>query len=187
MANIYNTKILLFFTSIFMFNSQIMIPQSISKNTRPYNKSNIFNSNDYEQIINRINSLSDTSKRVWGTMTLPEMLEHCTIQLNMALFEIQGTKHEGSFLLRTSFGRWLGLYGPRWQKGTITPSQMNIKEQTLSIKNFYDERVQLLKYLTYVITRDNFQEHPIFGKLNKKDWGRLIWKHLDHHLRQFGA
>jgi hypothetical protein len=179
-------KRMLFFTYLLFFNSLIMIPQTDSKNN-PYKKSNIFNARDYELILKRIQSLSDSSKRQWGTMVLSEMIEHCTIQLKMALFEIQGTKNEGSFMLRTPFGRWMGLYGPRWKKGTITPSQMNIKKQTLTIKNLIEERTQLLNYLTIVLTKDHFQEHPIFGKLNKKDWGRLIWKHLDHHLRQFDA
>ena len=148
---------------------------------------NIFNVNDYDSIVTRIHSLTPNSKREWGTVNIAEMLEHCTLQLKLALFEIQGTKNEGSFLLRTAFGKWLGLYGPPWQKGSITPSQMNIKKQTLDIKNFNEERVQLLNYLTVILTKDSFQEHPIFGKLNKKDWGRLIWKHLDHHLRQFSV
>lgn len=156
-------------------------------NSNPYKKANIFNAKDYELIVKRIISLKESSERQWGTMSLPEMLEHCNIQLKLALFEIKGTNNEGSFILRTSIGRYVGLYGPRWQKGSITPSQMNVKKQTLSISNYDVERTQLLNYITTVLTKDNFQEHPIFGKLNKKDWGRLIWKHLDHHLRQFGA
>ena len=148
---------------------------------------NIFNSIDYDKIVTRVNSLNPNSKRQWGTMYINEMLEHCTLQLKLAMFEIQGTKNESSFLLRTQVGKWLGLYGPPWQKGSITPSQMNIKKQSLTVKGFDKEKDQLLNYLTQVITKDSFQEHPIFGKLNKKDWGRLIWKHLDHHLRQFGV
>jgi len=26
-----------------------------------------------------------------------------------------------------------------------------------------------------------------FGKLSGKEWGELMYKHIDHHLRQFGA
>jgi hypothetical protein len=29
--------------------------------------------------------------------------------------------------------------------------------------------------------------HPFFGPLTHAGWGRLAWKHLDHHLRQFGC
>ncbi|WP_083836419.1 DUF1569 domain-containing protein [Nitritalea halalkaliphila] len=28
--------------------------------------------------------------------------------------------------------------------------------------------------------------HPFFGPLNKKEWGIVLFKHSDHHLRQFG-
>ncbi len=155
--------------------------------TNPYRKANIFNEEEYQSIIIRLESLSNSSEKQWGTLTLPEMLEHCTLQLKMALFEIQGTKKEGLFILRIGFGKWLGLYGPRWKKGSITPTQMNIKKQKPVIKNFSEERKQLVNYLQMVHHKNNFQEHPIFGNLNKKDWGRLIWKHLDHHLRQFGG
>jgi hypothetical protein len=29
--------------------------------------------------------------------------------------------------------------------------------------------------------------HPAFGPLTPREWGRLCWKELDHHLRQFGV
>jgi hypothetical protein len=29
--------------------------------------------------------------------------------------------------------------------------------------------------------------HPFFGKMNTDEWNALMFKHLDHHLRQFGA
>ena len=148
---------------------------------------NIFNSSDYNKIETRINGLNSDSKSQWGTMDVAEMIEHCTLQLKLALFEIEGRKNESSLILRTKFGRFVGLYALPWQKGAITPSQMNIKQQSISVKSFEEERQQLLNYLSQAINKKTFQEHPIFGKLNKKDWGRLIWKHLDHHLRQFSS
>ena len=30
-------------------------------------------------------------------------------------------------------------------------------------------------------------EHAFFGRLSGAEWGRLMGKHVDHHLRQFGA
>jgi hypothetical protein len=29
--------------------------------------------------------------------------------------------------------------------------------------------------------------HPLFGKMGKTQWGRVVWKHLNHHLKQFGV
>ena len=31
------------------------------------------------------------------------------------------------------------------------------------------------------------KKHPFFGELTFEEWDKLQWKHLDHHLRQFGA
>ena len=36
------------------------------------------------------------------------------------------------------------------------------------------------------ITQPFFQ-HPFFGKITKEQGGRLVYKHIDHHLRQFGC
>ena len=37
---------------------------------------------------------------------------------------------------------------------------------------------------TGVVTQD---PHPFFGRMTGEEWDRLLWKHLDHHLRQFGV
>jgi hypothetical protein len=144
---------------------------AMSANNNPYKKQNIFNEKDYAIILQRIAIINDGSARQWGTMHVAEMLVHCNLQLKLALQEIAGTKHEGSFILRTGFGKWMGLYGPRWKKGTTTPSQMNVLKQNLPIGKVDAEKEMLLNYLKVILTKDAFQEHPIFGKLNKKDWG----------------
>jgi hypothetical protein len=30
-------------------------------------------------------------------------------------------------------------------------------------------------------------EHFIFGAMTMEQWNALQWKHIDHHLRQFGV
>ena len=45
---------------------------------------------------------------------------------------------------------------------------------------------ELLNYLERVRQQKNLNEHPFFGELNRKEWARLTYKHLDHHLKQFG-
>ena len=29
--------------------------------------------------------------------------------------------------------------------------------------------------------------HPVFGPLTHQQWGIFVWRHVDHHLRQFGV
>lgn len=147
---------------------------------------NIFNETDYNNIISRIHNLTAQSQRQWGTMNLQQMLEHCSIQLKIALGILPASKPEGTAFYRTAFGKWVALYAFPWPKGSATPSGMNMQKNGAPVENFEKEKEQLLHLLSLLKAKENFSFHPFFGALNKKDWGRLIWKHLDHHLNQFG-
>jgi hypothetical protein len=46
---------------------------------------------------------------------------------------------------------------------------------------------ELLDRAASARTTDTWPEHPAFGKLSTRAWGVLIYRHMDHHLRQFGA
>jgi hypothetical protein len=147
---------------------------------------NIFNQKDYADIKNRINQLNAQSQRQWGKMSLPQTLEHCSIQLKKALGIIPESAYEGPAMYRTSFGRWLLFYAMPWPKSAATPSQMNMLQNGSTVADIQDSKRALLGLLEKVQSQDHLNTHPFFGKMGKKDWGRLIWKHLDHHLRQFG-
>lgn len=147
---------------------------------------NIFNASDYETVINRLNLLNTQSKREWGTMNPNEMLIHCGIQLKKALGLMPQSQSEGPFFYRTTLGRWLALYALAWPKGSPTPSAMNMNTNHAESKDFDNAKLELLQLLQQVQASSNLLPHPFFGALSHKDWGRLIWKHLDHHLRQFG-
>jgi Protein of unknown function (DUF1569) len=148
---------------------------------------NIFNEADYVAVVQRINNLTANSNGQWGKMNLTQMLEHCTLQLKRALSIAPAAKAEGPALYRTVIGRRMALYVVPWPKGSATPSDMNMEINGVDVMDFEKERNQLLALLQQVRQNDNFGAHLFFGPLNKKDWGRLIWKHLDHHLRQFNA
>jgi hypothetical protein len=147
---------------------------------------NIFNADDYAAIIKRIEALTPNAQRKWGTMTLPQMLEHCILQLKLALGIITNNEKKTSFL-NTAFGRWMALYIAPWPKGGATPQAMNVTLNMTAIDEVTVEKERLLQLLQTVQQHNHFQPHPFFGAVNKKDWGRLIWKHLNHHLKQFGV
>ncbi len=146
---------------------------------------NIFHPNEYKKMLARIHALTASSPQQWGTLSIEQMLAHCAIQLKMALGTIPESGKAGPALFRTAFGRWIGLYAFPWPKGSATPPVMNMQTNNAAVKDFESEKKQLLSLLQQVQQKESFHAHQFFGAMNKKDWGRLIWKHLDHHLRQF--
>ena len=147
---------------------------------------NIFIQKDYMDIKDRINQLKTQSQRQWGEMSLNQTLEHCSIQLRIGLGILPITGYEGPSMFRTTIGHWMLLYALPWPKGSETPSQMNVLSKGSPLPDIQDSKQALLELLEKVQAEHRFKPHPFFGNMGKKDWGRLIWKHLDHHLRQFG-
>ena len=45
----------------------------------------------------------------------------------------------------------------------------------------------LIQRFTDYPTTADFAANPVFGPLSRRGWGRQAWRHIDHHLRQFGV
>lgn len=136
---------------------------------------------DFESIVERLNSLNGSEKRLWGTMTESRMLEHCRKQIEMAIGKIS-TKplfpRPLQWLTKITFGYYIP-----WPRNLITAPEMVAKsEEKLDV-----ELEKLLVVVSAFLEAEKLYPHPIFGNLTKEDWGLIIYKHLDHHLRQFGA
>lgn len=136
---------------------------------------------DLEFILTRLNSLSGSELRLWGTMTEAQMLQHCRKQIEMALGVIP-TKpmypRPIQWLTKITFGYYIP-----WPKNLVTATEMVVSEQS----EFNSELETLSAVISKFIESEEMHPHPIFGNLTKEDWGLIIYKHLDHHLRQFGA
>ncbi|RYF77424.1 MAG: DinB family protein [Cytophagaceae bacterium] len=137
----------------------------------------------------RINALTPTSKRVWGTMTVGQMLAHCTDQVRIVLNE-KSAKNTG-----TAVTRWL----TKWFVMLVPlPLPRNIKtfpelDPSLSFMtkpgDFDVDRANLLAALSRLSNapENHRTAHPIFGTMSKSEAIKLTQIHLDHHLRQFSA
>lgn len=135
----------------------------------------------------RIKNLSPQSKALWGTMAVDQMLHH----LNLACGNSSGhfnLKDETSFLSRTVF-KWLIVdLLPHMPKGLRRPSGLRIPVS--SYYDFEQERNLLLKIITAAITSTSateWSEHIAFGYLTHRQWGKLLYKHIDYHLKQFNV
>lgn len=136
---------------------------------------------DYEAIIGRLNSLNGLEISHWGTMTESQMLEHCRRQIEMAVGKIPIKPlypRPIQWLIKITFGYYIP-----WPKNLITAPEMVVTNKN----EFKTELNRLLQVIEEFVEAVEIHPLPIFGKLGKVDWGVIIYKHLNHHLKQFGA
>jgi hypothetical protein len=147
---------------------------------------NILRHKNMLQLLERINKLQPTSQPLWGTMTPAEMLWHLHTQLELAL-DLKPQKNYKKNLVAFPPVRFLSLFVIPFPKGFRTMSVMNAKKHPEEIRDFNKEKETFLLRLQQTLLAPQLKAHPLFGKMNKFFWGRLIWKHTNYHLRQFGC
>ncbi len=147
---------------------------------------NLFNTLENQEVIDRINKLSSDAKPLWGKMTVAQMLAHSQTTIEVAL----GQRKLKGGLIAWLFGRMakkkLMQEGP-FKKNLPTAPSFIVKDE----RNFEEEKNRLID-LVRAFGGNNPEEiakrpHPFFGKLTPDEWNILQWKHLDHHLTQFGV
>jgi hypothetical protein len=144
---------------------------------------NLFDPVVKQEMIARINRLSPSSQRQWGKMNVSQMLAHVQLPICCAY----GTHRvQGSVFLKLFGPLFKGvLYNEKpYSKGLPTDKTYVISGE----KDFETEKQNLVS-LVNKFSPDTvvMERHPVFGKLTKEQWSKATWKHLDHHLQQFGA
>lgn len=135
-------------------------------------------------IRNRLNGLTPDCAPLWGTMDAGRMVAHLSDQLRLALGELSCTPKKTPF--RNPVLKRLIIYLLPWPKGVPTSPEL-----LTTPAGGWDADVAALRTLIDRFVAKGsagpFPEHPAFGRLNGRMWGVLAWRHLDHHLRQFGV
>jgi len=144
---------------------------------------NLFDPTVKDEIVSRINNLKPATQRKWGRMDVAQMLAHVQQPLKVAIGE---HTCKGNLLIRTlSVFFKSNLYNDKpFAKNLPTDKTFKIADS----RNFIEEKGRLLE-LVNVFSEDKLtaQPHPVFGRLTPEQWSRSQWKHLDHHLQQFGV
>ncbi len=134
-------------------------------------------------IVERIHRLTPRSQRLWGKMDVAQMMAHCQMPLGVAIGK---HKLKGSFLISLIGPLFKNhLYNDRpFKPGLPTDQSFKITDH----RDFEKEKENLLQ-MVHHFAEDTMsdQPHPFFGKLTREQWSKGMWKHLDHHLKQFGV
>jgi hypothetical protein len=148
-------------------------------------KPSVFQSNHYESLVTRINSLTPATERSWGKMDVAQMMAHVSIPLEVGL---------GKLVLPPEFSWPLNIL-VKWfvlSKDAFKPNMPTAKTFVVAdARQFDHERQRLLINLNEAFRRGQaggpWARHNIFGRLTNRQWGILTYMHLDHHLKQFGG
>lgn len=149
---------------------------------------NIFKKEVVDEVMARINKLNSNTEKLWGTMGVSQMLAHLNIQYEIVYENEKFPKPNAfvGFVLKNFVKN--KVVGPRpFPKNGRTAPYFMIKDD----KDFEVEKKRLMAYI--IKTQENGVELLLprdtksFGKLTANEWSNLFYKHLDHHLLQFGV
>jgi hypothetical protein len=148
---------------------------------------NLFDVSTVGEIKMRLQRLRPDSPRQWGKMTPAQAAAHCAASMEMALGDTRPP--------RMLIGRVLGGFIKPLALGDDKPMKRNsptvpsfvIKDD----RDFAAERVRLTNLIDRFAAAGpkgcTTHPHSFFGRLEAEEWAVLMYKHLDHHLRQFGV
>jgi Protein of unknown function (DUF1569) len=148
---------------------------------------NLFEPDRCAEVQQRLAQLRPDSARQWGKMTPSQMLVHCSLAMEAALGERKPP--------RMFIGRIVGGMVKRSVVGTDKPIGRNaptapflvVREQP----EFEPERARMSALVNRFAQGGpkacTSHPHTFFGPMSPDEWAILMYKHADHHLRQFGV
>jgi hypothetical protein len=148
---------------------------------------NLFDPARATELTERIDRLHPDSPRQWGRMTAPQAMAHCAVALEWAVGDTVAP--------RMLIGRVIGGFvknlavrddEPMKRNAPTAPDLRIADERELDA-----ERTRLIKLIDRFCAGGpaacTTNPHSFFGRMTPDEWAVLMYKHVDHHLRQFGA
>lgn len=148
---------------------------------------NIFEKPVSDEIIQRIQALKTDSQPLWGEMSVAQMLAHCCVAYEL-VYDNKSAKPKGfkKWMLKT-FVKNIVVSEKPYKKNSRTAPEFLIADA----RDFRHEKERLIGFInqTRELGADYFDglESHSFGSLNSQQWNNMFYKHLDHHLKQFGV
>jgi len=148
---------------------------------------NLFEKTGCENTVSRIDQLTVDSERQWGKMDVAQMLAHCNVAYDSTFAD---DPPQPNFLMKAMLKMFVKptVVGDKpYKKNSRTAPEFIIADE----RDFEKEKAKLIGYLKQCaeLGSAHFEnkESPAFGVLSSAEWNNLFYKHLDHHLNQFGV
>jgi hypothetical protein len=146
----------------------------------------LFESEAVDEVISRVDSLQPTVHRQWGKMDVAQMMAHCSAALDMA----SGRLNPQRILIGRLIG---GFFKPIYwnekpfSRNNPTDPKLVVSDQRDFLREQEELKLKIRLFHEGGESGCTKHPHPFFGDLTPPQWSRGMYKHLDHHLRQFGA
>ena len=132
----------------------------------------------------RLDHLQSNAGARWGRMNAPQMLIHLVDAMRMANGELKTAPK--NLPIRYTPLKQLVVYWLPFPKGAPTAPELLNQDLGDWAEGIANLRAQIDEFGA----RDPkapWPEHPAFGTMTPKAWGVLGYRHIDHHLKQFGV
>jgi len=147
----------------------------------------LFETESFNEITTRINTLHKNKRPDWGKMNVGQMVKHCQVPFGI----VNGTvemKTKVGFMKKLIFSLMKPMmYNDKpWKKNIPTGKEFIINNEV----DFTIEKETLINLISSFHNKKDQTEwpkHPVFGKFTGEQYGKMNYKHLDHHLTQFGV
>lgn len=144
----------------------------------------LFDTAAYTQILDRLDKLEEGMTPLWGKMSVGQMAWHCQVPLRLGI-KNKLSKKKPNPLIKLLFKK--SMYSDKpWRKNLPT-SPLAKAESPKELKAELPELRNLVKEFHSLKDRKEWNPHPLFGAFTPQQWGQMQYKHLDHHLSQFGV
>ena len=147
----------------------------------------LFDPEAFQEVKDRINAIPDEGTPQWGAMNAGQMFRHCQTPFDIINGTVVFSVKIGIFKRLIFKMMKPMMYNDRlWKQSVPTPREFVVDYKV----NPSEERQKLISKIEQFHERKNQEDwdpHPVFGKFSREQWGKMNYKHLDHHLRQFGV
>jgi hypothetical protein len=148
---------------------------------------NLFEPQTVAEVQARISKLQPDSQPLWGTMNSAQAAAHCSGGLEWAV----GDSVPPRMLVGSIIGK---MIKPLVLRDDAPMRRNSPTARTLVIadkRELAAEQGRLSGLITRFVANGSAgctaNPHSFFGRLTPGEWAILMYKHVDHHLRQFGV
>jgi hypothetical protein len=144
----------------------------------------IFEVERQKELTARLKKLTPETPARWGKFNATKMLTHVNDALRMALADLPVKPRRTP--LKNAFARLMFIHVLPFPKGAPTASELLVRGDACQFEVEKKLFGELVAKLGARKDATEWPEHPAFGRMTRKDWGVLGYKHVHHHFTQFG-